>query len=158
MDPTGSMLTTKHSILVELALATRVLEPALPVLDKFILYFPGATNVPKPNYLCQADLPPTAFITAGNEYTEKFKYQTVLEYFLYSGMVYIALGRWESALESLESAITYPVKESSVSKIMVEAYKKWILVGLLLEGQSSRITQVHQQCCRKSLSRYRQAL
>lgn len=51
-------------------------------------------------------------------------------------MIYIGLGRWESALDSLESAVTYPVKDSSsISKIMVEAYKKWVLVGVLLEGR-----------------------
>jgi len=39
-------------------------------------------------------------------------------------------------LESLEGAVTYPVKEShSISKIMVEAFKKYVLVGILLEGK-----------------------
>ena len=41
--------------------------------------------------------------------------------------------KWDSALECLENAVTYPARE--VSKIMVEAYKKWVLVGLLLEGK-----------------------
>lgn len=121
---------------MELALESRVYNTSLPVLDKYILYFPGANNLPKPKYICQTDLPPSAFITVALEHTEKFKYQSVLEYFIYSGMVYIALCRWESALESLESAVTYPVKEgTSISKVMVEAYKKWVLVGVLLEGK-----------------------
>lgn len=36
----------------------------------------------------------------------------------------------------LENAITYPARE--VSKIMVEAYKKWVLVGLLIEANCFR--------------------
>lgn len=38
-------------------------------------------------------------------------------------------------MQCLESAVTYPAKEGSVSKVMLEAYKKWVLVGLLLEGK-----------------------
>lgn len=133
LDPSGSILTSTHLHLVELALEARDYETVLPVIDKFIYHFPGATNQPRPKFLCELGLSPTAYITPESKLTAKLNHQDVLEYFMYSGMVYIGLRKWESALECLENAITYPAKD--VSKIMVEAYKKWILVGLLLEGK-----------------------
>jgi COP9 signalosome complex subunit 3 len=133
LDPSASLLTSTHLYLVKLALETRKYEEALPVLDKYIFQFPGAPHHPKPAFLCEQGLPPAAYITYESKLTSKLKYQDVLEYFLYSGMVYIGLRRWENALECLENAITYPTRDAS--KIMVEAYKKWVLVGLLLEGK-----------------------
>lgn len=118
---------------MKLALEARDYETAVPVLDKFIFQFPGATNQPKPKYVCESGLSASAYITPESKLTTRLKYQDVLEYFLYSGMVYIGLRRWDSAIECLENAVTYPTRE--VSKIMVEAYKKWVLVGLLLEGK-----------------------
>lgn len=135
LDPSGSMLTTTHLSLVKLALDSRSYGAILPVIEKFILYFPGSSSQPKPKYICDMSLSPTQFITPSSGLTQKFKYQEVLEYFLYSGMVYIGLRNWEGALQCLENAVTYPAKEASVSKIMVEAYKKWVLVGLLHEGR-----------------------
>lgn len=133
LDPSGSMLTSTHLHLVKLALETRTYDAAVPVLDKFIFQFPGAINHPKPAFICEEGLPPVAYITPESKLSTKLKYQDVLEYFLYSGMVYIGMRKWDSALECLENAVTYPARE--VSKIMVEAYKKWVLVGLLLEGK-----------------------
>ncbi|KAE9377921.1 hypothetical protein N431DRAFT_399116 [Stipitochalara longipes BDJ] len=135
LDPTGTMLTTTHLALVKLALESRTYSPIVPVIEKFILYFPGTTNQPKPKYICDMSLNPTQFITPASGLTQKLKYQEVLEYFLYSGMVFIGLSKWELALQCLENAVTYPAKEGSVSKIMAEAYKKWVLVGLLHEGR-----------------------
>ena len=125
---------------MKLALESRAYNAVVPVLDKFILYFPGSISQTKPKFLCDLSLSPTAFITSASGLAPtKFKYQELLEYFLYSGMVYIGLRNWESALECLENAVTYPAKDGAVSKIMVEAYKKWIIVGLLLEGKQPNL-------------------
>ncbi|KAG4423074.1 hypothetical protein IFR04_003850 [Cadophora malorum] len=135
LDPSGSMLTANHILLVKLAMDTRNYQDAAPVLKKFILYVPGYSALPKPKYLCDMTLSPAAFITPATKLNVKLKYPEILEYFLYSGMAHIGLRDWENALHCLESAVTYPTKDSSPSKIMVEAYKKWILVGLLMEGK-----------------------
>jgi COP9 signalosome complex subunit 3 len=129
------MLTTSHLALVRLALDSHTYNPVVPVIEKFILYFPGTTNQPKPKYICDMSLNPMQYVTPASGLTQKLKYQDVLEYFLYSGMVFIGLRNWEGALQCLENAVTYPAKEGSVSKIMAEAYKKWVLVGLLQEGK-----------------------
>lgn len=135
LDPTGSMLTTHHLTLVRLALESRNYTAATQVLDKFILYVPGAPTVTKPKYLCDLNLSPVSFITDKSKLTGKVKYLEVLEYFLYSGMIYMGLRDWDKAHQALESAVTYPAKDNNVSKVMLDAYKKWVLVGLLLEGK-----------------------
>lgn len=129
------MLTSHHLRLAKLALESRNYADAAQVLDKFILYIPGASTVMKPKYVCDITLSPVSYITHQSRLTGKLRYIEILEYFLYSGMVFMGMRNWETALQCLESAVTYPAKEGSVSKVMVDAYKKWILVGLLLEGK-----------------------
>ena len=119
---------------------------ALPVLDKFVLYFSGSSKGQKPKYLSDMSLPPSSYVTPELNQTFKLKSPEVLGYFLWSGLVYIGLRRWERALDCLESALTYPIKDGAVSLIMVEAYKKWVLVGLLLEGRPLPLPKsVHAQ-------------
>ena len=135
LDPSGMMLTSHHLLLVKLVLESRAFNAATPVLEKHILYFPGLSHQPKPKFICDLSLAPTQYVTASSGLTSKLKPVEILEYFYYSGMVYIGLRNWEMALECLENAVTYPAKEGAVSKVMAEAYKKWVLVGLLLEGK-----------------------
>ena len=129
------MLTTTHILLAKLTLESRAFGIAIDVFDKYILYFPGSSSQTKPKYLCDMNLPSTAYITHSSGLTTKLRPIDVLDYFIAIGTIYIGLRDWESALQSLESAITYPAKEGGVSKIMVEAYKKWLLVSLLLDGK-----------------------
>ncbi|RFU27939.1 hypothetical protein B7463_g8393, partial [Scytalidium lignicola] len=150
LDPSGSILTSHHLLLVKLALESRSYGTALPVLNNPILYFPGSSSQPKPHFLCEQDLPSTAYITASSGLTAKLKYQDILEYFLYSAMAYIGLKNWDMATEYLEDAITYPCKDGGVSKIMVEAYKKWVLVGLLQHGRPLNLPKTTTTAAAKS--------
>ena len=118
---------------------SRVYSLGGPVLDRPILYFPGLTHQSKPKYLCSRNLSGPSYITPESGLTEKLKYHDVLEYFLLSGTIYIALHEWEKALDSLENAVTYPGKENAVSKMMVDAYKKWTLVNVLLYGKAGSL-------------------
>jgi COP9 signalosome complex subunit 3 len=113
-------------------------DAVLPVIDSTILYIPGASDKPNPKYLCNMALSPTAYITLQGGFASKhLKSLEVFEYFLLSGMVYIGLKKWQRARECLELAVTYPSKEGGCSKVMAEAYKKWILVRLLLDGKTT---------------------
>lgn len=51
-------------------------------------------------------------------------------------MIFMALKEWQSASRFLATVISMPTVVV-VSKIMIEAYKKWILVGLLKTGKVS---------------------
>lgn len=49
----------------------------------------------------------------------------------------MAVKDWRNASHFLKFVITMPPSLNVVSKIMIEAYKKWILVGLLDTGKVS---------------------
>ncbi|WVZ95341.1 hypothetical protein U9M48_041122 [Paspalum notatum var. saurae] len=55
-------------------------------------------------------------------------------YCYYGGMIYIGLKKFPKALELLHNAVTAPM--SSLNAIAVEAYKKYILVSLIQNGQA----------------------
>jgi COP9 signalosome complex subunit 3 len=135
LNPSGSVLTTVHLYLVKLALETRLYDAVAPLLEKHILYYPNTKDQPKPKYICELGLSPAAYMTISSGLASKLKPLDIMEYFYCCGMVFIGMRRWEDALDALESTITYPAKDSAVSKVMVEAYKKWVLVGALLEGK-----------------------
>lgn len=73
-------------------------------------------------------------MTESSGFSSKLSYRDYLQYFLYGGMVYMALKEWHNALHFLGIVISTP-STSSVSLIMVEAYKKWVLVCLLEKGK-----------------------
>lgn len=56
-----------------------------------------------------------------------------LLYFYYGGMIYIALKNYERAFYFFEVCVTTPA--TCISHIMLEAYKKYILVSLILNGK-----------------------
>lgn len=68
--------------------------------------------------------------------TQKLSSRDYLEYHLYGAMIYMGLKQWEKAMSFLEIVLLAPTA-TSTSTIMVEAYKKWALVGLLLNGKAS---------------------
>lgn len=51
------------------------------------------------------------------------------------GMMYCALRDWSKAFAAFQRVVTYPTREGGTSKIMIEAYKKWVLVSLLSKGK-----------------------
>ena len=65
-------------------------------------------------------------------------YRDHLMYFLYGAMLYLGVKNWERALLLLEIVIMSPTQHTA-SMIQVEAYRKWVLVGLLLEGRVIQI-------------------
>ncbi|GLI82269.1 hypothetical protein PoHVEF18_010699 [Penicillium ochrochloron] len=68
--------------------------------------------------------------------SSKLTYKDYLQYFLCGGMVYMALKQWCKAAHFLGIVISMPTV-GPISMIMVEAYKKWILVSLLEKGKLS---------------------
>lgn len=60
-----------------------------------------------------------------------------LLYYYYGGMIYLAVRNLERSLYFLEVALTTPAH--AVSHIMLESYKKFILVSLLLHAKVDQI-------------------
>ena len=90
----------------------------------------------------------STYITPESGLSAKLEYRDHLLYFLYGAMILMALKKWKRALLFLEIVIMSPVV-GSISKIQVDAYKKWVLVSLLYVGYvSGRLSP--QECYRNS--------
>lgn len=138
IEPRGSVLTSTHLATAKLAYETETIDPVLRLINLNILNFPrpmGADSRP----LCDPELPASYYVSPTIGLTGKFKHDTVLEYDLLCGLIYMSKRDWARAMDSLERVVTHPIKEKAVSKIMVEAYKKWILVAVLKTGQLPKL-------------------
>lgn len=139
LDPSCAVLTSAHILLAQLCLAARAYTCALPVLNKHICHIPALPSRASSNsllILCAEHESSQSFINETTGLASKLSYRDYLRYFLYGGMIYLALKEWRKASHFLGTVISMPTM-GSVSMIMVEAYKKWILVGLLDKGKVS---------------------
>lgn len=66
-----------------------------------------------------------------------------LLYYYYGGMIYTAVKNYERALYFFEVAISTPAM--AMSHIMLESYKKYILVSLILNGKTMPIPKYSSQ-------------
>lgn len=137
LDPSSSCFTSSHLIFAHLCLSARAFSSAIPVLDKDIFHFPAPfdknSSLPLPNSHHETS---STFITIGSGLSDKLGYKDHLKYFLYGAMLYLGVKNWERALFFLEVVIATPTN-NTVSMVQVEAYKKYVLTGLLLEGRVS---------------------
>ncbi|KAJ5170651.1 uncharacterized protein N7500_003434 [Penicillium coprophilum] len=157
LDPSCAVFTSSHLLLVRLCLQAKAYSCALPVLNKQICHFPipVGRSSSEPSVLCADHGSAVSFMTEAAGFSSKLSYREYLQYFLYGGMVYMALKKWRNALHFLGIVISTP-STSSVSLIMVEAYKKWVLVGLLEKGKlcsppsitAPHVTKVYQSLAR----------
>lgn len=138
LDPPCTTFTSTHLLLVRLCLHARAYVSALPVLDKHVCHFPALTGraSSQSSSLPCSKRKSSLFITESSGLSSKLSYKDYLQYFLYGGMVYMALKEWRKASHFLGIVISTPTL-GSISMIMVEAYKKWILVGLIQDGKVS---------------------
>ncbi|CAB3224909.1 unnamed protein product [Arctia plantaginis] len=103
-----SHLTSIHADLCQLCLLSKCMKPALEFLD--------------------TDITGIGSELGGNNDSKHF-----LLYYYYGGMIYTAMKNYERALYFFEVVVTVPALV--VSHIMLEAYKKYILVTFILHGK-----------------------
>jgi COP9 signalosome complex subunit 3 len=137
LDPSGSIFTSSHVLLARLCLRSRAYAMALPVVDRNISCF--ATDTDRNHNrrfqfpLCAQRIAITAIITQSTGLSSRLTYRDHLQYFLYCSMIYMGLKRWQNALHFLRIVVASP-SVNSVSMVMIEAYKKWVLVSLIENG------------------------
>jgi COP9 signalosome complex subunit 3 len=146
LDPSCAVFTSVHLLLIQLCLQAKSYACALPILDKKICHFPTSLerSPSEPSVLCADHESSVSFMTDTSGFSSMLSYRDYLRYFLYHGMVSMALKQWRSAFHSLGIVISAP-SASSVSLVMVEAYKKWVLVGLLEKGKVSLFAEYKNQ-------------
>lgn len=104
----ASELTAVHADLCQLCLCAKIFGPAQQFLD--------------------VDITAIASTDDANLDAKYF-----LLYYYYGGMIYSAMKNYERALYFFEVAISTPAQ--AMSHIMLESYKKYILVSLILHGK-----------------------
>nr|CAD7589576.1 unnamed protein product [Timema genevievae] len=112
-----SQLTSVHADLCQLCLLAKCFKPALDILNIDV----------------------TSISQEGNQFDAKY----FLLYYYYGGMIYAAMKNYDRALYFFEVAITTPAL--AVSHVMLEAYKKYILVSLILHGRVQSIPKYTSQ-------------
>lgn len=124
----SSQLTSVHADLCQLCLDAKCFRPALDFLDVDI------TDINKENGV--------------------FDVEHFLLYYHYGGMIYAAVKNFERALYFFEAVLTTPA--THISNIVVEAYKKHLILTLLLHCKlpETVLPKYTSQC----VSRYRRQL
>uniref|UniRef100_A0AAY4DDM7 COP9 signalosome complex subunit 3 n=1 Tax=Denticeps clupeoides TaxID=299321 RepID=A0AAY4DDM7_9TELE len=117
MQMNSNQLTSVHADLCQLCLLAKCFKPAVPFLDLDMM------DICKENGAYDA--------------------KHFLCYYYYGGMIYTGLKNFERALYFYEQAITTPAM--AVSHIMLEAYKKYILVSLILHGKVQQLPKYTSQ-------------
>lgn len=108
LQTSDSHLTLVHADLCQLCLLAKCFKPALKFLDIDITSISTQEGV-------------------------QFDAKYFLLYYYYGGMIYAAVKNYERALYMFEVVISTPAM--AVSHIMLEAYKKYILISLILHGK-----------------------
>ncbi|KAL1866925.1 hypothetical protein Plec18167_008857 [Paecilomyces lecythidis] len=148
LDPSGSMFTSNHILLSRLCLRGKVYAAACPLIDRDICHFPAPSHLAikrghqqssSSELQDQGSL--ASYITYASGLTAKITYRDYLQYFLYSSMIYIGLKKWKRALHFLNLVVSAP-SVGTVSMIMVEAYKKWVIVSLLEKGSAASLPSI----------------
>ncbi|KAI4183900.1 MAG: hypothetical protein L6R41_005122 [Letrouitia leprolyta] len=134
LDPSGSCFTSTHLLFVHLCLQACCFRAARPVLDRDIYEFPGPSKLQPPGYPCSQHDTSAGYITDQSDLSAALTYRDPLLYFLHGAMIYMAMKEWNRAIPFLEVILTARTRNHA-SRIQVEAYKKWVLVNLLADGQ-----------------------
>jgi COP9 signalosome complex subunit 3 len=144
LDPTGSMFTSHHLPLVQLAYHSNSIEQVLPFISNPIVFFPGMRGQTEPRPLCDMRLPPSSYITVESGLTSRVRSSDILEYDFVVGLCYLRQRQYHDALAAYERIVTYPSKDHGCSKIMVDGHNKWVLASLLAKGTFEPHQQVTQ--------------
>lgn len=112
-----AQLSSVHADLCQVCLVAKCLKPAIGLLDREI------TDISREN--------------------GHFDVRYFLLYYYYGGMVYAAVQNLDRALYFFEMALT--THSLAVSSIMLEAYKKYILISLIVHGKVQQLPKYTPQ-------------
>ncbi|OAP65465.1 hypothetical protein AYL99_01437 [Fonsecaea erecta] len=146
LDATSSCLTSTHRTFLRLCLLSQAYAEAARILDHPIYHIPSLRQDLRSNRcLCSNSDQPWSFLSPVTGLSQPITSRTYLEYYLMGGMCYMALGRYKDAMFFLEVVFTAPAVQNVASLLMVDAYKKWLFLGLLLTGASRPIPRSANQ-------------
>lgn len=119
-------LTPQHAYFARACITAKCYKAALPILDQFV-------------YLIDPKI-------------SGIRSEETRLYYYYGGICYIALKRWEKAIEFFETVIAAPAMMTSA--IMVEAYRKLVLVSLIHKGEVGNLPKYTNQSVTRVLKQF----
>lgn len=138
LDPTTGTFTSHHLDLVQLCMETRSYAAVEPILDNYIHSIPSKIpltvregleySVPSADVATSGD-----YIHQGSGHSDKVVLADLQEYYMLGAMAYLGLRQFRKAQNMLELVLVAPVSNVA-SGIMLEAYKKWVLVSCLVDS------------------------
>ncbi|KAF2259456.1 hypothetical protein CC78DRAFT_537069 [Lojkania enalia] len=139
LDPLSGTFTITHLQFIRLCLETRSYTAALPILDNYIHSLPNTLpsvirenleySVPGANHTNSGE-----YIHVRSGHTEKITLPDIQEYYVLGAMAYIGVHQFKKAMQFLEHVLVVPVSNNSANGLMLEAYKKWVLLSCLANG------------------------
>ncbi|KHN99418.1 COP9 signalosome complex subunit 3 [Metarhizium album ARSEF 1941] len=157
IDPSATVFTSTHLLLAKLAYSSNTVAAALDIFDADILFYPNMGPSRDGRLLCEPSLAPASYMSTQTGLTDDVKQSTVLEYDHIRGLAYMSMRLWSKAREAFEKVMSHPCRERSISKIMVESHKRWILLGLLSQGKPPTVpsyTSASANACYKTTGKW----
>lgn len=143
LDPTTGTFTSTHVDFIRLCLEIRSYAAAEPILDNYIHSLPS--HIPAVVREGFEYSVPAADIARSGEYihrlsghTDKVTFVDVQEYYVLGAMAYLGLRQFTKAQHFLEHVLVMP-SANVANGLMLEAYKKWVLLSCLVDGQAKNI-------------------
>ncbi|KAF1945779.1 hypothetical protein EJ02DRAFT_473705 [Clathrospora elynae] len=139
LDPTTGTFTSTHINFIQLCMQTRSYAAAEPILDNYIYALP--TKIP---HIVREDLEYSvvcADVASSGEYIHQCSYHSnkvslvdVQQYYVLGAMAYLGVRQFKKAQQFLEHVLVVPTSNTA-NGLMLEAYKKWVLVSCLVAGR-----------------------
>lgn len=143
LDPTTGTFTSTHLSFIQLCLETRSYAAAEPILDNYIHTLPSKIpNIVRDGLEYSVPCADTAssgeYIHQSSGHSEKLSIVDVQEYYVLGAMAYLGTRQFKKAQQFLEHVLIVP-SSNVANGLMLEAYKKWVLVGCLVDGMSKSV-------------------
>lgn len=138
LDPTTGTFTSTHLDFVRLCMDARSYAAAEPILDNYIHSIPSKLPAQVREGLeysvpCADVATSGEYINQSSGHSGKVTLADLQEYYILGAIAYLGLRKFKKAQELLEYVLVVP-SANSANGPMLEAYKKWVLVGCLLNS------------------------
>jgi COP9 signalosome complex subunit 3 len=153
LDPSTGTFTSTHVNFIHLCLETRSYAAAVPILDNYIHSLPSSIpaavrDAVEYSVPCADSASSGDYITAKSGHTEKVTLQDLMEYYVLGAMAYLGVRQFKQAHALLEHALVVPAQVAN--GLMLEAFKKWVLVSCLV---NKSVSALDSSCVDKTMSR-----
>lgn len=143
LDPTTGTFTSTHVDFIRLCLETRSYAAAEPILDNYIhslpSQIPAAVREGSEYSVAAADVARSGeFIHKASGHSDKVTSVDVQEYYVLGALAYLGLRQFTKAQHFLEHVLIMP-SANVANGLMLEAYKKWVLLSCLVSGEPKTI-------------------